>query len=208
MMTLVRNSTFIVFGLMLAAQAGWSAPEFTGEKIVCETSQFEQLPNGSIKSTKIDNPKGDQISLRIVPVPLSKKNRAARLSLNRGHKNHKAKKVRGSKVQDDKSLNLQTKLAATPVLNYRQSIKGGAHLVTLRYVFTKVTNDNENILFNDEYAPNAFVDGNPYYPYYLTLRWTEAPNTRLAPHQAEGVLTSAQFERPLKIKFRCLARGI
>lgn len=212
MMTLMRTSKFLGLALVLAAQTAWASPAFSrGEKIVCETRQFDYAPNDEIVSSKNVNPKGDLLSLRILPVPLSTKNRAAKIDLSKGHsKPHKKSKIHRAEHQDlNAILTLQDKLAATP-LTKESHPKRGYSAVYATYGLTKVNGANEAVLFNDENVPNALGDVTSPFSYYLTLRWTEQGRNfdRTTSHLVTGVLTSGKNQRPLFLKFRCFARGI
>ena len=216
MMTWMRTSKFLSLALVLAAQTAWSAPEFNrGEKIVCETRKFDYAPDGEILSSRNAHAKGDLLSLRILPVPLSTKNRAAKIDLSRGHgKGHmnvyKKTRIRRIEPQDLNSiLTLQDKLAATP-LTKESHLKRGYSAIYATYGLTKVNGANEAVLFNDENHPNALGDVSSPFSYYLTLRWTEQGRNldRTASHLVTGVLSSGKNQSPLFLKFRCFARGI
>ena len=215
MVRIFRAAYFLLLlSLILVGQNLWSSVESNaGEKIVCRSDNFEQYQSGEIVGTNRPNSRGQQLSLRILPVPSSKKNRAAKIEIMQIKKATKTKKLRKLKdksIHSTNSINAQNKFAATPYYRVAGLEREGV-VVRAGYGFTEVTPLNEAGLFIDEYAPTQFSQLNlPSFPYFLTLRWVETnpKSEKSSPHLVDAVLTSDSSKRPMKIKFRCFARGI
>ncbi len=207
---------FLAMMIFCLPQLLMASPEInSSERVVCETNQFGHRQNGEIYGLKGTKTTKNRLSLRIIPVPLSKKNRAAILTLSPNTSANRYWQSRGILSSKDsiagstldQTSNPSNRMAATPIAkwsvwdrNMKQYVK------TATFGLTKITGENEPVLFNDEYSSNANLDTTSNYSYILTLK-----GSINSPQYVAGLLTSTNTSKgahPIRIKFRCFARGI